>query len=102
MDRTPAGWTSIGSVEAPERLTLVAEREGLDAATAVRLDSDSNDAWRGGDVILRICWRGERGRLHREALVLQNLPAEVPHPELVSEGPTRDLQWTLTRLAPVP
>ncbi len=85
-----------------ERLELVARRLGLDPGDASPLGSDSNDAWRIGDAALRICWRGDPTRLHREALVLGELPDDVPHPELVDAGWVGDLSWTLTRWVDAP
>ena len=80
------------------RLQLVATRAGFSSVDeAVRLASDSNDAWRIGDSVLRICWRGDPQRLHREALLLERLPSSVPHPQLLGVGDVNGLSWTVTR-----
>ena len=83
------------------RLRLVAAAANLTIdATPVRLPSDSNDVWKVDELVLRVCWRGDRGRLRREALVLEHLPDEVPHVTLVDAGVAGDLTWTLTRWVP--
>lgn len=53
--------------------------------------SYSNDAWyarsaSAGDLVLRICWIGDRDRLLREAAVGRALPAEVGYPEVLASG----------------
>ena len=53
--------------------------------------SYSNDAWyvrsaSAGDVVLRVCWIGDRERLLREAAVGRALPAEVGYPEVLASG----------------
>jgi scyllo-inosamine 4-kinase len=67
------------------------------AATPVLLPSDSNDAWRIGPAVLRVCWRGDLGRFAREATVTRALPAEVPYPEVLDTGADGDLAWQVTR-----
>ena len=66
----------------------------FDGANAVPLPSDSNDAWRLEDVVLRICYRGDRGRFEREALVTSALPTKVPR--LLDYGRDDDLAWQVT------
>jgi len=88
-------------VDSDARLRQVADAAGLDIAEApVPLPSDSNDAWKIGDRVLRICWRGDRHRVRREAIVLAHLPDDVPHPPLVAAGEIDDLTWTLTSWLP--
>ena len=85
------------------------------AAAAVRwrtdpvlTPSDSRDTWLLdepvlGPVVLRIAWRGDRGRLVTEAKVGRALPAAVGYPPVVGFGWTRDeadLTWSLTRRLP--
>jgi aminoglycoside phosphotransferase len=53
--------------------------------------SYSNDAWyvrsaSAGDVVLRVCWIGDRERLLREAAVGRALPVEVGYPEVLASG----------------
>jgi aminoglycoside phosphotransferase len=88
-------------VDFQERFERVAEAAKLTVdALPVRLPSDSNDAWRVGDLVLRICWRGDRTRLQREAVILEHLPDEVPHVRLADAGVIDDLTWTLSHWVP--
>lgn len=53
--------------------------------------SYSNDAWyvrsaSAGDVVLRVCWIGDRERLLRETAVGRALPVEVGYPEVLASG----------------
>ena len=53
--------------------------------------SYSNDTWyvrsaSAGDVVLRVCWIGDRERLLREAAVGRALPADVGYPEVLASG----------------
>src|SRR5262245_36215991 len=83
------------------RLSAVARDAGLGSVDgAVRLPSASNEAWKVGDVVVRISWSGDRERAEREVTVLQHLPACVPHPEVLGHGTTADRTWTLTRWVP--
>src|SRR5882757_2352520 len=77
-----------------KRLSRVLGILRFDGANAVSLPSYSNDAWRLGDVVLRICYRGDRGRFEREALVTSALPAKVPR--LLDYGSDDDLAWQVT------
>jgi hypothetical protein len=43
----------------------------------------SNDTWRIGPLVLRVCWPGEVERMEREASVAANLPPDVRYPPLV-------------------
>ena len=61
------------------------------------LASDSNDTWRIGSVVLRICWRGDRDRFAREAAVTAALPPDVPYPEVLATGRDERLAWQVTR-----
>jgi len=88
-------------VDSEARLRLVAEAAKLTIdVPPIPLPSDSNDAWKIGGLVLRICWRGDRARLQREALVLEHLPDEVPHVRLADAGVIDDLSWTLTHWVP--
>ena len=72
------------------------------------VESDSNDTWfvddrARGACVLRIAWRGDRGRLVTEAKVGRALPREIGYPDVLGFGWTRDehdLTWTLTRRLP--
>lgn len=85
---------------AARRLAAVAKEAGLSVDGAVRLPGASNEAWRIGDVVVRISWSGDGERATREVSVLQHLPAAVPHPELLGHGTTSGRTWTLTRWVP--
>src|SRR5438445_4641490 len=81
-----------------DRLAPVARRAGLrDFQSAVQLVSHSNDAWAIGEVILRICWRGDLARLRREAFLLSHLPDAISHPPVLDFGEAEDLTWMVTR-----
>ena len=77
----------------------------LDAA--VLAESWSNDTWLADESVLGLCWRGDRERLVREAMLLGSLPAAVPHATVLAAGRTGDhrpakpaLDWpTLRQLA---
>ncbi|HZU74783.1 MAG TPA: phosphotransferase [Acidimicrobiales bacterium] len=49
---------------------------------------------------LRICWRGDRARLEKEAMVAAHLPSEIPYPPVVATGSTEDLSWMVTAAVP--
>ena len=85
---------------AARRLAAVAKEAGLSVDGAVRLSGASNEAWRIGDVVVRISWSGDGDRAAREISVLEHLPAAVPHPELLGHGTTDGRTWTLTRWVP--
>lgn len=71
---------------------------GLSTREAPRLlESYSNDTWLVGDVVLRICWRGHRGRLVREGSIGRSLPKGVPYPEVIAWGERDELTWLATR-----
>ncbi|WP_426364674.1 phosphotransferase family protein [Streptomyces sp. E-08] len=86
---------------AGKRLARVLSALGMSRdVEAVPLESYSNDAWRIGDQIVRVCWRGDIGRLRREAAVVPLLPAEIPCPEVLADGDDGELAWTVTRRMP--
>jgi aminoglycoside phosphotransferase (APT) family kinase protein len=81
-----------------DRLTRVVLQSGLPhQAPPELLESYSNDAWLVGDAVLRICWRGDRGRLVREGLVADALPAGIPYPDVVARGETEGFTWLATK-----
>src|SRR4051794_23957804 len=56
-----------------------------------RVESYSNDTWLartsdGADVVLRVCWIGDRQRLLREASVGAALPPAVGYPTVLESG----------------
>jgi aminoglycoside phosphotransferase len=60
------------------------------------LESESNDVWQIGKQFLRICWRGDRERLRREAMVASQLPPEIPYPVVRLVGGNDELSWMVT------
>src|SRR5438876_8113809 len=81
-----------------DRLVRVIAESGLPLRGSRRLlESYSNDAWLIGDVLLRICWRGDRSRLVREALIADALPKDVPYPGVIAHGDCDGLTWLATR-----
>lgn len=82
------------------RLQRVLADADLPGDEAVPLESYSNDAWDLGELILRICWQGNTGRLERERILGLHLPSEVRYPEVVSCGRTGDLSWMVVRRVP--
>jgi hypothetical protein len=64
------------------------------------VESESNDVWSIGGFVLRVCWRGDPGRLERELLVAAHLPQGVPYPPVVGGGRDEALSWMVTRRLP--
>jgi aminoglycoside phosphotransferase (APT) family kinase protein len=83
-----------GIEHARPRLARVAKRIGLripeDAEYVV---SWSNDAWLCGDFVVRVCFRGDRTRMTREAALGRSLPPEVLYPRVLDAGADDDLAW---------
>ena len=83
------------------RLRLVAETAKLTIDTPIPLPSDSNEVWKIGELVLRIChWSTDCTRLQREALILEHLPDEVLRVRLADSGVIDNLSWTLTHWVP--
>jgi aminoglycoside phosphotransferase (APT) family kinase protein len=81
-----------------DRLLRVIAESGLTLRGSRQLlESYSNDTWLIGEVVLRICWRGDRTRLVREALIADVLPNEVPYPEVIAHGDADGVTWLATR-----
>lgn len=64
------------------------------------IPSNNNDVWRLKAGYLRVAWRGDRGRLAREAETLARLRGIVPVPEVLDCGGDERLSWSLTAAAP--
>lgn len=83
-----------GIAAARPRLAHVAAKLGMrvpdDAEYVV---SWSNDTWLCGDVVVRICFRGDRARLTREAAIGAALPDELRYPRVLAAGHDDDLSW---------
>ncbi|CAA9581946.1 MAG: hypothetical protein AVDCRST_MAG87-3474 [uncultured Thermomicrobiales bacterium] len=93
--------------ERSRRLVVVLESAGLEPLGPLTgVESYSNDTWmlddrRFGEVVLRICYRGDVERLPREAIVGRAIPPEVGYPEVLGSGETfmgdDRLTWSLAR-----
>lgn len=81
-----------------ERLGRVLAALGERGVEAVPLPSDSNDVWRLGRRVLRVCYRGDRARFAREAAVTAALPASIRAPRLLEHGDDGDLAWQVSEL----
>lgn len=89
------------------RLNAVLLASGLNPLRRpVGVESHSNDTYLIGDPVhgpsvLRICYRGDVGRLLREAAVGGRVPPEVGYPDVLGSGETFvegwRLTWSLTR-----
>ena len=82
------------------RLEIVRPAVPIDLAGAVLAESWSNDTWLTGGSVLRVCWRGDRERLVREAMLLGSLPAAVPHASVLATGHADGLTWMVLRRLP--
>ncbi len=82
------------------RLAIVRQAVPVDLGGAVLVESWSNDTWLAGKSVLRVCWRGDRKRLLREEMLLESLPASVPHASAVAAGCTEGLTWMVVRRLP--
>lgn len=82
------------------RLEIVRAAVPVDLDSAVLGESWSNDTWMAGGSVLRVCWRGDRQRLVREGMLLESLPASVPHATVVAAGCTEGLTWMALRRLP--
>ncbi len=83
------------------RLAIIASSlPTQDWESAQWLPSNSNDVWRLHDVVLRVCWRGDRRRLLRELQISQELPSSLLHPAVLGAADHEGLTWQLTRYIP--
>jgi aminoglycoside phosphotransferase (APT) family kinase protein len=89
-----------GVVHARQRLTRIGARVPDDAQY---IESWSNDAWLCDDVVVRVCFRGDRSRLAREAAIGVALPVEARYPKVLDYGEDDGLAWmVVTRVAGTP
>jgi aminoglycoside phosphotransferase (APT) family kinase protein len=79
-----------GLQHARQRLARIAPRVPDDARY---VESWSNDAWVCDDVVVRVCFRGDRSRMTREAAIGAALPAEVRYPRVLDYGEADGLAW---------
>jgi aminoglycoside phosphotransferase len=82
------------------RLEIVRGAVPVDLDGAVLAESWSNDTWLAGGSVLRVCWRGDPKRLLREAMLLESLPAWIPHAAVLASGCTEGLTWLVVRRIP--
>jgi hypothetical protein len=85
-----------GAASAAYRLELLARTLPFPVGDARLVPSNNNDVWRLEAGYLRVAWRGDRGRLAREAELLGRLRA------LHSWPLPADLAWALRRPAADP
>jgi hygromycin-B 7''-O-kinase len=89
-----------GVASAARRLELVARTLPFPVDEARLVPSNNNDVWRVEAGYLRVAWRGDRGRLAREADLLRRLRGVVPVPEVLDCGGDERLSWSLTAAVP--
>ena len=82
------------------RLEMLARTLPFPVSGARLVPSNNNDVWRLPAGYLRVAWRGDRGRLAREAALLGRLSAVVPVPEVLEVGGDERLSWSLTSAMP--
>ena len=82
------------------RLRLLARTLPFPVGGARFVPSNNNDVWRLPPGYLRVAWRGDRGRLAREAAILGALAGTVPVPEVLDLGGDERLSWSLTSAMP--
>jgi hypothetical protein len=75
-----------GIASAAHRLDLLAPALPFPVGGARLVPSNNNDVWRVKPGYLRVAWRGDRGRLAREAELLGRLRGVVPVPEVLDRG----------------
>lgn len=84
------------SSEARARRALSAA--GFDPALPLqRARSDANEVWLAPDFVLRVNFRGDLGRLGREASVAARLPAEARYPGVLAHGDDGVIEWLAVR-----
>ena len=89
-----------GIASAAHRLELLSPALPFPVDGARLVPSNNNDVWRVEAGYLRVAWRGDRGRLTREAELLGRLRGIVPVPEVLDFGGDERLSWSLTAAAP--
>lgn len=89
-----------GIASAAHRLELLAPALPFPVSGARLVPSNNNDVWRLQAGYLRVAWRGDRGRLGREARLLGRLRGVVPVPEILDCGGDERLSWSLTAAVP--
>lgn len=88
-------------MDSEARLRLIAKVANLTIDAPIPLPSDSNEVWKIGELVVRIChWSTDHTRLQREALILEHMPDEVLHVRLADAGVIDNMSWTLTYWVP--
>ena len=62
-----------------------------------RAASEANEAWIGDELVVRINWRGDIGRLRNEAVIAEALPPEAKHPGVLAFGDDGEIEWLVLR-----
>lgn len=94
---TPRTGTLI-AVEARERVRRALQAAGLPLELELRpAISNANEAWVGENIVVRVNWRGDLGRLEREQAIASLVPKEAKYPGVVSYGRDDEIEWLFTR-----
>jgi aminoglycoside phosphotransferase (APT) family kinase protein len=98
-----------GVRQAREQAGLSAEARARRALTAAGLETDlplqrarsnANEVWLAPEFVLRVNYRGDLGRLGREAAVAARLPAEARYPGVLAHGVDGVIDWLIVRRVP--
>lgn len=89
-----------GVASAAHRLELLAPTLPFPVGDARPVSGNNNDVWRVDAGYLRVAWRGDRGRLAREAELLRRLRGVLPVPDVLDLGGDDRLAWSLTGAVP--
>lgn len=81
--------------DAISRFAIVRQHLPIEFRDSALVESWSNDIWVNEELVLRVCWQGDRDRLLREHELLEALPVSVPHASVVASGRIADLTWML-------
>jgi aminoglycoside phosphotransferase len=82
------------------RLEVLARTLPFGVRGARLVPSNNNDVWRLDAGYLRVAWRGDRGRLAREASLLAALRDFLPVTEVLDLGGDDRLAWSLSAAMP--
>lgn len=62
--------------------------------------SEANETWVGDELVVRVNWRGDIGRLRREAEIASAIPPQAKHPGVLAFGDDGDIEWLVLRRVP--
>jgi hygromycin-B 7''-O-kinase len=83
---------------AEQRARRALQGAGLDPrARLVRARSEANEAWLGDGFALRVNFRGDLGRLRREAELARRVPPQVRYPAVLAHGDDGEIEWLVTQ-----